>query len=196
MSKLSRGHESDPQLKAFDRMDDQALFLGIQRRDSAALSELVARHSYTMLRLARAITGSPDSAQDIVQDVFIALWLRAETLDIVGNVRGYLWSATRNQARMLLRHESVIERHREGSIADLEIVEPFIDTIEQEETARRIYEALEELPRRCREIFLLHWRDDLSVPEIADALQIGLPTVRNQIGRAMRHLVGVLRQSS
>lgn len=184
-----------------DRSDNDheiTLVLRVKQRDHDALTELIDLHSYTMLRLAAAITGSRDTAQDIVQDVFIALWTRAETLNIQGDVRSYLWAATRNHARMVLRHELVVKRHQDDSVVSALTSESkstnlAVGTLDSEDILKQVNTALNDLPQRCREIFLLSWRDDLTYTEIAEALGIGVATVRNQVARAMRHIIATIR---
>lgn len=165
----------------------------IRARDEQALEEVMAVYTPTMLRLAVAITGSRESAREIVQDVFVRLWDQGESLTIAGDLQPYLWAATRNQARNLVRYEGV--RHRTvESLKSLAIHAPHVanntafDALEAEDILVRLDVLLSDLPPRCREIFLLHWRDGLSAESIATGLGIGLRTAQNQIARALRHL--------
>lgn len=162
-----------------------------------ALGALSDLFSSDLLRLAQAVTGSLDAASDVVQDVFIELWLRGAALEIHGSVRGYLWTATRNRARKVVRHEMVEDRYRVSVERDHSWESASLNSgpeqLDAEELVEQIYIALKALPPRCREIFLLSWRDDMTVAEIAEIYEIGLPTVRNQIGRAVKHLASALK---
>jgi RNA polymerase sigma-70 factor (ECF subfamily) len=153
------------------------------------------RYSPTMLRLATVITGSRESAREVVQDVFVRLWLHRKDLDIQGDLQRYLWAATRNQARNTVRYEGVRERTVE-MLRGLAVYTPRVtfnpafDVLEAEELLTKLESLLAELPRRCEEIFLLYWRDGMHVEEIAEVLGVGRRTVQNQIARALRHLAG------
>ncbi len=172
----------------------------IRRGSPEALGALSDLFSAELLRLAQAITGSIDAASDVVQDVFIEIWSRGSALEIYGSVRGYLWTATRNRARKVVRHEIVEERYRESiqfdqfdQFREASSTNSAPGRLDAEELTAQIHLALKALPPRCREIFLLRWRDDMTVAEIAEIYEIGLPTVRNQIGRAVKHLASVLK---
>lgn len=172
---------------------DRELIARIRAGDAHALGELMACHAPILLRLAAAVTGSREHARDVVQDVFMWLWLQGPALDVRGDVRGYLWHAARNRARNIVRNERTRERLHDVMQAEA-VAAPrtsknfALDFLEAEELAEQVGGALDGVPRRCREIFLLHWRDGLSKDEIAEALEIGVPTVRNQIARAVRRL--------
>lgn len=177
-----------------DSQSSDALWIArIRARDELALKEVMAAYTPTMLRLAAAITKSRDSAREVVQDVFVRLWAQGDSLTIAGDLQPYLWAATRNHARNLVRYEGV--RHRTvESLKSLAIHVPrvanntAIDTLEAEDILARLDALLSDLPPRSREIFLLHWRDGLSAESIAAGLGVGLRTVQNQIARALRHL--------
>lgn len=172
---------------------DHKLIEAIRGDDADAFVQLIDSHSPRLLRLASAIVGSSDIANDVVQDVFMNLWTKRKELEIPGDIKGYLWAATRNRARSVLRHDEVRKRHTESTIVN-SITAPAVTfntapaLLEAEDVVKEVYGVLLTLPDRCREIFLLYWRDQMTVDEIADGLEIAVPTVRNQIGRAVRRL--------
>ena len=126
-----------------------------------------------------------DIAEDIVQDSFSALW---EKLTISGaeieNVRAYLYATARNCSLDYLKKEEIYDS--DLSLSDLE------DTLSEEEAEERsireaqMWTAIDALPERCREIFLLNKRDGMKYREIATKFQISVNTVDNHISKALR----------
>lgn len=134
---------------------------------------------------ALRILGNVDEAEDAVQQVFATLFERAAELD-VHNIRLYAYRAVRNEA---LRRLELASRMVEA--ADLpEVCEEDIDTSERD---ARIWSAIDALPERCREVFLLSKRDGLSNADIAAELGISVKTVENQMTKALSRMRGTLR---
>lgn len=173
--------------------DDAELIELIRNRDEYALEELMQVYSPTMLRIAEAITGSKEVAQEVVQDIFIRLWKYGPDLSIQASLKKYLWGAVRNQAMNMSRYERVRTRIS-ASLVELTkyaprvSINPALQEIEAKELLGQMEDLLGKVPRQCREIFLLHHRDDMKAEDIAEALGISLRTVQNQLARARRYL--------
>lgn len=179
----------------FDDETKQDLVLLEQVRHGSceAFDQIVHRHTPTLLRLARSITGSLDVAEDVVQNVFMRMWLRRADLGITTDLRRYLWTSVRNEARQLIRHRHVEDRFasaaREGVLPlSRSTSNTAPANLAAEELVALVLRLLADLPARCRAIFLLAWRDGLTPVEIAEFYEISPRTVQNQIGRAVRHL--------
>jgi RNA polymerase sigma-70 factor (ECF subfamily) len=192
-SSSSAGHNPDsgePHEPADLR--DHVLLERIHHSDPEAFAMVVRRHVPTLLRLAQSITGSLESAEDVVQNVLMRLWVRREELDIRSGLRGYLWTAVRNEARQIVRHVKVEERFAVSQQGVGEAQQSAKNTAPEqlaaEDLVTHAHVLLVDLPARCREIFLLSWRDGLTAEEIAAFYEISLRTVQNQIARAVRHL--------
>lgn len=172
---------------------DLALVQRIRDGDADALNQLLRAHWTPLLRYARSITGSIDSAQDILQDVFVRLWRHRDTLEIQSGVSPYLYRMVRNQALTML-HTDLTARSREARwVADFSVITNASNNegtraVDASEMRAALWRALEGVPPRCREIFLLSWEHGLSYAHIAKMLDIGIPTVRNQMSRAVKHL--------
>jgi RNA polymerase sigma-70 factor, ECF subfamily len=131
---------------------------------------------------------SPHEAEEIVQDAMLQLWLhRDEPVDAA--VRTYAFTIVRNRCFDLLKKRRVRRRVMEQ---DAEAEFPSGATPESDfregETLQAIEAAIDELPDRRREIFLMSRRDNLTYQEIATILSISIKTVETQMGRALRHL--------
>lgn len=132
------------------------------------------------------IVGDVDDARDIVQDVFIKAWQR--TLDgyEIDNAKPYLYRMVRNACISELRSR------REQIPIDDEISNVNETDIDTSERDAAVWRAIDSLPQKCREVFLLSKRDGLSNDEIAARLHISGKTVSNHLHKAGTRLRALL----
>lgn len=127
------------------------------------------------------------TAEDLAQEVFIKMWNRRDQLREV-YFKAYLHRAAVNMA---LDHIDKNKRrggvHQELSpaVEDLRTTAP---TVHVKETKQRIREAVDQLPEKCREIFILSRFEEMSYKEIAQHLQLSVKTVENQMITALKKL--------
>lgn len=131
---------------------------------------------------ALRITGDIETARDTVQSAFIAAW---ERVDLIDHLKAYMYLAVRNAA---ISFAGDIARYYDMAHAELDDVpQEDIDTSERD---ARLWTAIDSLPDRCREIFLMSKRDGMSYHDIALELDISEKTVENQISKALNKLRG------
>lgn len=137
---------------------------------------------------ALRILGDVDEAEDAVQQVFAAIIERCDELEI-DNFRFYTYRALRNEAVSRLRRSE-----RTTSLDEApEVSEETIDTSVRDAL---LWQQIDRLPERRREVFLLSKRDGLSNKEIAEELGISVKTVENQMTQALRTLRDALSRTS
>ena len=126
-----------------------------------------------------------DASEDVVQEAFGVLWEKLSAGEKVVNQKGYLYSVVKNRSLDILRKRGLggDAITLEGSVDDIE--EP---TVEDAEVEARLWTAIDTLPEKCREIFLMSKRDGLRHEEIASELGISLQTVKNQVSKALKIL--------
>ena len=126
-----------------------------------------------------------DASEDVVQEAFGVLWEKLSAGEKVVNQKGYLYSVVKNRSFDILRKRGLGGEAitLEGSVEDIE--EP---TVEDAEVEARLWTAIDTLPEKCREIFLMSKRDGLKQEEIASELGISLQTVKNQVSKALKIL--------
>lgn len=127
-----------------------------------------------------------DLVEDVVQDCFAELWERMNAEKTVSNVKSYLYMMVRNHCLDTLKKENQFDFSTSPSdLADI------IQDAEAEERSlieARLWTAIDSLPEKCREVFLLSKRDGLKYKEIADKLNISVKTAENQVAKAMKIL--------
>lgn len=137
--------------------------------------------------LARYV-GSPAIAEDLVQDLFLAIWDRRTTVRVRGSVRTYLFAAARNRALNHLKHERIAHRFRRRRIAAGDERDPSAPGEADLLAALELQRVLQTLPPRRRRIFVLNRCRGLSYTRIASTLGLSVKTVEVEMGRALRDL--------
>lgn len=144
--------------------------------------QLLFRNYYRPLCLyALHYINNVDDVEDVVQDCFVRL---LEASVEPRNVRAWLYAAVRNRCIDLLRQSS-------HSVEPLAVgQETATDEEQQERSLReaRLWEAIDALPARCREVFLLSKRDGLTYAQIAQRLGLSEKTVEHQVSKALKRL--------
>ena len=130
---------------------------------------------------ALRIVDDADVAEDMVQDAFLNTWERLEGGLEISNFKAFMYRSVRNECLSYL--SSLKEKVGEEFIP--EVGEDEIDTSFRD---ARIWKAIDELPEKCRDIFLMSKRDGYSNEEIADELGISIKTVKNQMTKAFSRL--------
>jgi RNA polymerase sigma-70 factor, ECF subfamily len=170
----------------------------LRQDDVAALEELYALHWDLLCRFAARITGSMATAEEVVEDVYVRVWEQRRSLDVRCTLRAYLYGAVRQQA--LLQHRTESNRERLLQAAAATGATPGTSTpeltpeqhFEAAELAARLARAIDALPERAREAFLLQRQHGLTQSEIADAMEIAVSTVEKHLARAMAELTRVV----
>ncbi len=159
------------------------------RKDSEEAMSYLFRQQYAVLcRGAYRILGDANTAEDLVQEVFFELWRRRGELDIRTSLAAYLRRSVVNRSLNHLRNQRLPLAGTEdwppaGLVAPPLV--PSLEVLELEEAVRR---AIDQLPERCRLVFVLSRFEELSHKEIAERLDISPKTVENQMTRALRLL--------
>lgn len=127
-----------------------------------------------------------DLSEDIVQESYTALWEKLQEGVHVLNRKSYLYMMVRNRCLDHLRKKGVPTEYLKpydtyGIIDD-------DDAQERSQTEARLWTAIDSLPEKCREVFIMSKRDGLKYEEIADELGLSVNTVRNQISKALKVL--------
>lgn len=156
--------------------------------DKALFEKLFKEHFKDMVFYAQKYVKDLDSAREIAQEAFIALWERREQIDVSKTVKSYLGSIVHNRSLNYLRENKKFDRNL---LAVEHLSDRFVeisDRMSAEETETKIYAAIDELPEKCREIFKMSRFEHLKYQEIADKLGISVKTVEAQMSKALQHM--------
>ncbi|MBV9205823.1 MAG: SigE family RNA polymerase sigma factor [Actinobacteria bacterium] len=164
-----------------------------ERSANWAVTDLYSLHYRALVRVAVLLVRDVPTAEDVVQDSFVAMhegWPRLRDTD---SALAYLRSAVLNRSRSVLRHRAVMDKHvpkpppdapsaEHGALAELE--------------RSAVVAALRELPGRQREAVVLRYYADFSEAEVAAAMGISCGAVKSHTSRAMAALRARLEQQS
>jgi RNA polymerase sigma-70 factor (sigma-E family) len=156
-----------------------------------AVTELYAAHYRSLVRLAALLVRDIGTAEDVVQDSFVAMhagWRRLRDSD---KALSYLRQAVVNRSRSVLRHRVVVDRNAPAPPPDMPSAEHGAVALFERSA---VIAALRTLPVRQREALVLRFYADMSEAQIADAMQISRGAVKSHTARAMQSLRTVLER--
>jgi RNA polymerase sigma-70 factor, ECF subfamily len=188
----SRGTSSARRKEA--RRDRGSLMEQIHEGNRTAMDDLIRRFWGPLVTYAREIVESPDDAEDVVQAVLLKVWERRTEWTPTDRLQAFLYRVTRNEA---LNHRRGARRARLriARLAWMRRWAPTPDEILDRSTlAREVKAAVDSLPSRRREIFILARFHGRSHREIAEILDISPQTVANQMTAAVTQLRPALRR--
>lgn len=129
-------------------------------------------------------------AEEIVQDIFVYFWENRQKLQISTSVKAFLFSASKFKSLNLLRdtktQKKIVEKI--GKAESFHAQEQNSSYIDTDEFRKILDSAIDQLAPKCKEIFLLSKREELSNREIAERLNISVKTVENQMTIALKKL--------
>jgi RNA polymerase sigma-70 factor (ECF subfamily) len=153
------------------------------------LESLFRDHFTGLCQFAFGYVKDQEVAKEIVQDAFVSLWEKRQSIDLSKPVKSYLSTTVRNRCLNYLRDHKkfssdllVLENLSHETIYD----QP--DKLVESDIHTQIASAIEELPEKCREIFKLSRHQNMKYQQIADELEISVKTVETQMSKALQHM--------
>lgn len=170
-------------------LDEEAWVAEISGGNHRAFARLFQVYYAGLCRFVKGYVRSSAVAEDLVQNVFMDIWERRHQWAVRRSLKAYLYGAARNQALMYLRHEEVRRRSKRQQRSLERVGEADVEVaLYDKELQALVQHAIDILPERRRQIFLLSRRHDLTYAEIATVLGISVKTVETQMGRALGFL--------
>jgi len=137
-----------------------------------------------------------DAAEEIVSDVFAMLWEHGHEIEFKTTIKSYLFKSVQNRCLNYLKHQKIENLY----ISYLERTKTLNDVLFaaessylEKETAQQINLALENLPEKCRQIFIMSRFDHMKYKDIAKELNLAPKTVERQISIALDKLRSLLK---
>lgn len=170
-------------------INDQLLVERLNSSDSSALSEIYNAYWQPLFLSSYNILKSKEISEDIIQDVFLDLWNKRETLKINISLKAYLYACTRYKVYDYFRknkNELNIELFDDLN-KRLTQSTPLTELMHKE-LVQHIENVIATLPEKCRMVYTLSREQKLSHKEIAKQLNISTKTVENHITKASKTL--------
>jgi RNA polymerase sigma-70 factor (ECF subfamily) len=169
---------------------DVELVTLLKASDHSAYKAIYGRYFVIIFTQAYAKLGDEDTAKDIVQELFIHLWIKRNSLPDISNVGGYLSTSVRNRIFNYFQHQHVESKY-------IDSLNDFINTgeiahadhlIRTHDLQAHIESAIQTLPGKMRTIFEMSRKEHLPHKEIAKILSTSEENVSKQITNAIRIL--------
>jgi RNA polymerase sigma-70 factor (ECF subfamily) len=151
------------------------------------LEELYDQYAQSLFRFALSLVGSPDDAEDAVQEVFVRMAREHKRVLRIRNVKAYLFMATRNAAYSRLRERCRQDKISEAMIMDTESCS--VDMGSRFAESEAVNQAFDKLPVEQREVLALKVFEQMTFDEIARTIG----TVKNTVASRYRYGIAKLR---
>ena len=159
----------------------------LKKGDYDAYTLLMNDYYKNLCGYANLFTKDPSKSEDIVQNVFVKLWIYRKKIDSNIPIKRYLHKSVYNEfIDQYRKNKSVVsleEKH-------LRTINTIIDdnSFDIEKLMTRVNNEIEKLPEKCKKVFILNKKEGLTHDEIAEYLQISKKTVEGHITRAFKIL--------
>jgi RNA polymerase sigma-70 factor (family 1) len=171
-------------------------------RHKSEFEKIYLSYYSRMKRFAQEYVIREEDAENIVQDLFLDLWEQNIELLSHSNLFAYLFTSVKNRCIDFLRHKTIVQNTAQKLQDDytkalqikFQSLEAFDEQLFSEPDIETIIQnAIESLPERCREIFILSKIEGKKQKEIARELNISVNTVENQMAIAYKKLKEILK---
>jgi RNA polymerase sigma-70 factor (ECF subfamily) len=183
---------------AFAQLADEDLMQLVRRGDAAAFEAVYDRHATAAFSLAYRMTGTRNTAEDVVQEAFLSLWRSGARYDRTrGSVRTWVLGIVHNRAIDALRRSMVHDRRRasdEGIEERFEARERTEVEAARNDEAREIHAALQSLPNEQCKVIELAYFGGFSHSEIAEILGLPMGTVKGRMRLGLEKIRGELAE--
>lgn len=170
-------------------LDDTTLLQSVQAGDREAFTAIYNKYWYPLLSYVMKAVRVYSDAEDIVQEIFTALWKRREELELTAALSTYLFTSARYMAIRNIERNITRSNYLQRLSGETDGGVPSPETLlHLRHLEEKMEAAIGSLPEKMRVIFNLSRKQQLSYREIAAQLNISEETVRKQISNALARL--------
>lgn len=163
--------------------------------DAVAYKKLFFHFFLPLKNFSYAIVKSGETAEEVVSDVFMEIWIRRKKISEIDNLQLYLYVSVRNASlRKLQQAKKIATLPLDDLKVEFSSPDPDAETkLVTTELSEKIAAAIDQLPQQCKIIFKLAKEDKLKYKEIAQTLNISVKTIDNQLAIALKKIAAVLQ---
>ncbi len=164
--------------------DDSELIESLRSGEEKAFVYLVDQYNQRLYGYALTLTKDHTEAEDILQNVFLRAWEKRKKMNITNSLQNYLYKSVRNEFLNQYKKTRSTMILEQKYFEALEKVTSTQDENEFQITLARITKEIQNLPPKCREVFIMSRKEGLTNLEISEYLNISVKTVEAQITKA------------
>jgi RNA polymerase sigma-70 factor (ECF subfamily) len=167
---------------------EKVLLQRLKLGDETAYHEIFNNYFSILVAFALKYLGDLDLSKEVVQNAFVKLFEKRNSLEISSNIKSYLFKMVFNDClNVLKREKNILRLHNEYALG-LDQYQDYIEISEQTELEYKIYTAINKLPPQCKRIIQQSRFEGKKNQVIADELNISIRTVETQISKALKLL--------
>lgn len=175
------------------RKDSELLEL-IRKNDDRAFTMLYNKYRNPLLNFAAHYLNDRDSCEEVLQQLFVQIHIRRISLKISSSVSSYLFAAMRNKIFNYLRNKSVYKKHVNNATKTNPVTQNDVDQfINRKQLEEEITSSLAQMPGKCKEVYILHDQDHMTIKKISELLNRPVDTVEKQFRKATELLRNYLK---
>ncbi len=167
---------------------EEKILHGIAAGDEAAFRHLFDLYYQLLVTFAFRYIGDLDSSRNVVQEVFVGLFDKRESIVIHTSLKAHLYQSVRNRALNFLKREKMQRDHHYRIMEENVGNEAHDEPYGVEELQAHIGKVVNDLPAQCQKIFLMSRQEGTPNGEIAEQLSISKRTVETQISKALKRI--------
>lgn len=176
--------------------DEKLLLENLQQGDKKSFSLVFSKYYKDLVHFAFTFTKNSESAEEIVQEVFVRFWENRHFIHISASLKSYLLKATQNRSLDWLKHQKIKEQYKEVASYIALLSENNTDHyLLFSELQANLDKALSALPEEVAEAFRLNRFAGLKYNEIAVKQSVSVRTVEVRISRALQQLREALKDN-
>lgn len=157
--------------------------------DDQGFEQIFKTHYKALFAYAGVLLRDEETAEEIVQNMFMKLWEKRALITQQTSVKAYLYKSVHNDCLNFIKHQATKLKYQNYAIHTMDMLnEPASARVELSELELKIRTVLNDLPEQCRTIFQLSRFEELKYREIADQLGLSIKTVENQMSKALKIL--------
>lgn len=169
----------------FSEMTADAILLKRAKKDPKAFEAIYCKYFPLLYNIAHKKLGVKPLAEDLVQEIFVALYQKVDALEINCSLSAYLNKAVRFKIMNEYRSKAV-RMHYSKTVFSFPLCKTDFSPLEVKELSHQLDKAYDRLPKKCRQVFMLSRKEGLSQKAISKKLDISLSTVEKHIGKALK----------
>jgi len=173
--------------KSFVKQTDREILALLKTGDERGLKRLFQQFYRPLVMYAQQYLGSVEAAEDVVQEVFIHFWESRPYNEIAINLRSYIYQSVRNASLNQLKATSRVQFGSIDEIPEISTGE-MLDESDWNEYIQEIYQNVDLLPPRTREIFVAVVLENQKYKDVAEKMHISVNTVKTSLSRGLAFL--------
>ncbi len=176
-------------MKPIKSHTDQELVEALKSGDHQAFERLFIKYAQKLFNFSKSYLRSENDAEEIVQEVFLKIWNNRLSLKTDTSFQSYLFTIAFNAIKKSFNKKVKTENFKHEVLETIRNEEKPDDfEANYQYLLEKLNEVIENLPERRKEIFIKRKKEDKSIKQIAEELNISIKTVENQITAAIKQI--------